>query len=193
MRAGEFPGENLLLLYSLYERAGIPQSLAWQAAVDEDWIVSPEAAAAPDVSAAAGGPYRLPAVPVLSQLTGIPGLTGEDREELEPAAFRLACVVGRLAGLGITTRTGDAITLTRLGSALVRDALILGTAELDEKAAAFPTRDEVLSWDARQLAGAAAKLAGSDGTAGAARLAGGPRRDRLGNASACAERAAVPA
>jgi hypothetical protein len=37
----------------------------------------------------------------------------------------------------------------------VRDALILGTTELDEKAAAsFPARDEVLSWDARHLAGA---------------------------------------
>jgi len=153
--AEEFPGENLLLLYSLYERAGIPQSLAWQAAVDEEWIPSPEAVAAPDVSVTAAGPYQLPAVPVLSQLTGIPGLTEEDREELEPAASRLACVVDRLAGLGITTRAGDAIALTPLGSALLRDALILGTTELDEKAAAsFPARDEVLSWDARQLAGA---------------------------------------
>ncbi len=153
--AGEFSGENLLLLYSLYERAGIPQSLAWQAAANEDWIVSREAGAAPDVSGSAAGPYQLPAAPVLSQLTGIPGLTEEDREELEPAASRLARVVDRLAGLGITTRAGDAIALTSLGSALVRDALILGTRELDEKAAAsFPTRDEVLSWDARQLAGA---------------------------------------
>ena len=153
--AEEFPGENLLLLYSLYERAGIPQSLAWQAAANELWIVSPEAAAPPDALAAAAGPYQLPAVPVLSQLTGIPGLTEEDRDELEPAAARLVAVVDRLAGLGITTRAGDAIALTPLGSALVRDALILGTAELDEKAAAsFPTRDEVLSWDARQLAGA---------------------------------------
>ena len=107
------------------------------------------------LAAADAGPYQLPAIPVLSQLTGIPGLTEEDREELEPAASRLARVVDRLAGLGITTHAGDAIALTPLGSALVRDALILGTTELDEKAAAsFPTRDEVLSWDARQLAGA---------------------------------------
>jgi hypothetical protein len=121
----------------------------------EEWMVSPEAAAAPDASAAAAWPYQLPAAPVLSQLTGIPGLTEEDREELEPAAARLVAVLDRLAGLGITTRTGDAIALTPLGSALMRDALILGTKELDEKAAAsFPTRDEVLSWDARQLAGA---------------------------------------
>ncbi len=154
--AEEFPGENLVLLYSLYERAGIPQSLAWQAAAGEEWIVFPEAAVAPDVSAAAAGPYRLPAVPVLSQLTGIPGLTEEDREELEPAASRLASVVDRLGGLGITTRAGDAIALTPLGSALLRDALILGTADLDKKtSASFPTRDEVLSWDARRLAGAA--------------------------------------
>jgi len=40
--AEEFPGENLLPLYFLYERAGIPQSLAWQAAVAEEWILSPE-------------------------------------------------------------------------------------------------------------------------------------------------------
>ena len=153
--AEEFSGENLLLLYSLYERAGIPQSLAWQAAVAEDWILSPEAAAAPDVPAAAAGPYQLPAVPVLSQLTGIPGPAEEDHAELEPAASRLACVVDRLAGLGITIRAGDAIALTPLGSALLRNALILGTTELDEKAAAsFPTRDEVLCWDARQLVGA---------------------------------------
>lgn len=153
--AEEFPGENLLLLYSLYERAGIPQSLAWQAAVDSEWILPPETADAPDVPATADGPYQLPAVPVLSQLTGIPDLTEDDRDELEPAALRLARVVDRLAGLGITTRAGDAIALTPLGSALVRDALILGTAELDENAAAaFPTRDEVLSWDAGHLAGA---------------------------------------
>ena len=153
--AEEFPGENLLLLYSLYERAGIAQSLAWQAAVDSEWILSPETADAPDVSATADGPYRLPDVPVLSQLTGIPGLTEDDRDELEPAALRLARVVDRLAGLGITTRAGDAIALTPLGSALVRDALILGMTELDENAAAsFPTRDEVLSWDAGHLAGA---------------------------------------
>jgi hypothetical protein len=153
--AEEFPGENLLLLYSLYERAGIPQSLAWQAAVDSEWILSPETGAAPDVSVTADGPYQLPAVPVLSKLTGIPGLTEDDRDELEPAALRLARVVDQLAGLGITTRAGDAIALTPLGSALVRDALIVGTTELDENAAAsFPTQDEVLSWDARHLAGA---------------------------------------
>ena len=190
--AEEIPGENFLLLYTLYERAGIPQSLAWQAATNELWIVTPEAPAAPDASAAAAGPYQLPAAPVLSQLTGIPGLTEEDRDELEPAAARLVALVDRLAGLGITTRAGDAIALTPLGSALVRDALILGTAELDEKAAAsFPTRDEVLSWDARQLAGAvgswpevAARQVLRDWLA--ARGAG-----RLGNPPACAERAAV--
>ena len=154
--AEDFAGENLLLLYSLYERAGIPQSLAWQAAVSQDWVLSPEPSAVPDDAAAAAGPYQLPAVPVLSQLTGIPDLTGEDREELEPAAARLARVVDRLAELGITTRAGDEIALTLLGSALLRDALILGTTELDENAAAsFPTLGEVLSWDARQLVGAA--------------------------------------
>ncbi len=92
---------------------------------------------------------------MLSELTGLPGLTEEDREELQPAASRLAAVTGRLASLGITTRTGDAIALTPLGSALPRDGLILGVAEADSApAASFPTQDEVLSWDARQLADA---------------------------------------
>jgi hypothetical protein len=104
----------------------------------------------------ADGPSRLRAIPVLSELTGLPGLTEEDREELQPAASRLAAVIDRLAPLGITTRTGDAVALTPLGSALLRDALILGTAEADNTtSASFPTQDEVLSWDARQLADAA--------------------------------------
>ena len=115
----------------------------------------PAVTAVPD-AAAADGPSRLPAIPVLSELTGLPGLTEEDREELQPAASRLAAVIGRLASLGITTRAGDAVALTPLGSALLRDALILGTAEADNAtAASFPTQDEVLSWDARQLADAA--------------------------------------
>ena len=151
-----FPGEHLGTLYFLYQHAGVPQSLARQAAEDEGWIVSPAVTTVPDTAAAVDGPYQLPAILVLSELTGLPGLTEEDREELQPAASRLAAVIGRLAPLGITTRTGDAVALTPLGSALLRDALILGTAEADNAtAASFPTQDEVLSWDARQLADAA--------------------------------------
>ena len=86
----------------------------------------PAVTAVPD-AAAADGPSRLPAIPVLSELTGLPGLTEEDREELQPAVSRLAAVIGRLASLGITTRAGDAVALTPLGSALLRGALILGT------------------------------------------------------------------
>jgi hypothetical protein len=151
-----FPGEHLRMLYFLYQRAGVPQSLARQAAEDEGWIVSPAVTAVPDAAAAVDGPYQLPAIPVLSELTGLPGLTEEDREELQPAASLLAAVIDRLASLGITTRTGDAVALTPLGSALLRDALILGAAEADSAtAASFPTQDEVLSWDALQLADAA--------------------------------------
>ena len=151
-----FPGEHLGTLYFLYQHAGVPQSLARQAAEDEGWIVSPAVTTVPDTAAAVDGPYQLPAILVLSELTGLPGLTEEDREELQPAASRLAAVIDRLAPLGITTRTGDAVALTPLGSALLRDALILGTAEADNAtAASFPTQDEVLSWDARQLADAA--------------------------------------
>ena len=151
-----FPGEHLGTLYFLYQHAGVPQSLARQAAEDEGWIVSPAVTTVPDTAAAVDGPYQLPAILVLSELTGLPGLTEEDREELQPAASRLAAVIDRLAPLGITTRTGNAVALTPLGSALLRDALILGTAEADNAtAASFPTQDEVLSWDARQLADAA--------------------------------------
>jgi hypothetical protein len=51
-------------------------------------------------------------------------------------ASRLAAVIDRLASLGITTRTGDAVALTPLGSALLRDALILGTALIADAAGA---------------------------------------------------------
>ena len=98
-----FPGEHLGTLYFLYQHAGVPQSLARQAAEDEGWIVSPAVTAVPDAAAASMGP-RLPAIPVLSELTGLPGLTEEDREELQPAVSRLAAVIDRLASLGITTR-----------------------------------------------------------------------------------------
>jgi hypothetical protein len=153
--AEEFPGEHLGTLYFLYQRARVPQSLARQAAEDEGWIVPPAVTAAPDAATAADGPYQLPALPVLSELTGLPGLTEEDREELQPAASRLAGVIDRLAPLGITARTSDAVALTPLGSALLRDALILGATEADmATAASFPTRGEVLSWDAGQLADA---------------------------------------
>lgn len=43
------------------------------------------------------------------------GLTEEDHEELQPAASRLTAVIDRLASLGITTRTGDAVASTRRG------------------------------------------------------------------------------
>jgi len=67
-----FPGEHLGRLYFLYQHAGVPQSVARQAAEDEGWIVSPAVTAAPDAVAAPDGPYQLPAIPVLSELTGLP-------------------------------------------------------------------------------------------------------------------------
>jgi hypothetical protein len=165
--APELVKELMLVLLPLYvsaipaELAGFPAALVALIgytheagklnAKRRDRLIAEVERLGPQFEAAMTSPRRI----TWAQLTGIPGFTEEDREELEPAAARLVAVLDRLAGLGITTRTGDAITLTPLGSALVRDALVLGTKELDEKAAAsFPTQDEVLSWDARQLVGA---------------------------------------
>lgn len=123
----EFPGEHLGTLYFLYQRAGAPQSVARQAAQEELWIVPSWHETEPDASVPATGPYELPGPQALSTVTGIPALAEADRDDLQPAAARLARLVDRLAALGITKRIGDALTLTPQGSALLRDALLLGT------------------------------------------------------------------
>ncbi|MGI5518614.1 hypothetical protein [Streptomyces sp. CA-106131] len=151
--AEEFPGEHLGPLYFLYQQAGVAQSVARQAAQEELWIVPLGHQSAPDASVPATGPYELPAPEALSAVTGIPALNEADREDLQPAAARLARVMDRLAGLGIAERTGDALTLTPLGSALLRDALLLGAGGADD--GAFPTQAQVRTWAADLLVAAA--------------------------------------
>ncbi len=154
--AEEILGDHIATLYSLYQRGGLPQSLARQVAEEETWMVPPEPPVTPTESAASAGPYQVPDTRALSDLTGIPGLTKEDRSELRAPAERLAAVIDRLADLGVTSRAGDTIVLTPLGCSLLREALLLGTAEPSPvHAASFPTRDEVLRWEAGWLADAA--------------------------------------
>lgn len=154
--AEEFSGDHLNTLYSLYQHAGVPQSLARQVAEEEAWLVQPDVTAAPDVTTTPGSLYQVPGTRALSELTGIPGLTEEDRAELQAVAERRAAIIDGLAALGVTSRSGDAIALTPLGLALLREALLLGTAEPSPVAGtSFPVHDDMLSWNAGQLADAA--------------------------------------
>ncbi|MFG3660074.1 hypothetical protein [Streptomyces sp. NPDC047706] len=154
--AEEYRGEHLSKLYFLYQEAGTAQSVARQAAQRDAWAVPPSYNPAADVRTPASGPYELPDPETLSALTGLPGLTEDDRDELRPVAAGLARVIDRLAGLGVTERTGDTFTLTPLGHALLREGLLLGTANLpDVDPGTFPTEEAVRAWDAGRLVAAA--------------------------------------
>ena len=50
--AEEVPGDHIGTLYSLYQRGGLPQSLARQVAEEETWMVPPESPVAPTEPAA---------------------------------------------------------------------------------------------------------------------------------------------
>lgn len=147
--AEDFAGEHLLTLYLLCERAGRTQSMARLAAQEDMWFLPPGHDSAPDGSVPATGDYELPDPRTLSEILGLPGLTAADREELRPAAARLARLMDRLAALGITERTGDALRLTSLGHALLRDALLLGLG--DATADVLPSWAQVRAWDAERL------------------------------------------
>ncbi|MEU9105321.1 hypothetical protein AB0D54_13265 [Streptomyces xanthophaeus] len=151
--AEEYDGEHLLTLYLLCEQAGMTQSVARMAALNDMWFVPPGHESDPDASVMATGEYELPDPQALSAVLGIPALTESDRTDLTPSAARLVRQMDRLAALGITERTGDAVRLTPLGSALLRDALLLGLG--GEAADAFPLREQMLAWDAERLVTAA--------------------------------------
>lgn len=151
--AEEYEGEHLLTLYLLCEQAGMTQSVARMAALNDMWFVPPGHESDPDTSVPATGDYELPDPQALSALLGLPALTASDRTDLIPSAARLVRLMDRLAALGITERTGDAVSLTPLGSALLRDTLLLGL-EGDD-ADVFPTREQMLAWDAERLVAAA--------------------------------------
>ncbi|MFJ7267705.1 hypothetical protein ACIQV3_13805 [Streptomyces sp. NPDC099050] len=147
--AEQFDGENLLTLYFLSERAGAAQSVARLAALNDMWFIPPDHESDPDPTVQATGTYELPDPQALSAVLGLPALTESDRTDLIPGAARLARLMDRLEGLGVTQRSGDALTLTPLGTSLLRDALLLGIG--GEAADVFPTRDQVLAWDAERL------------------------------------------
>ncbi|MCX4627565.1 hypothetical protein [Streptomyces sp. NBC_01443] len=151
--AEDFAGEHLLTLYLLCERSGMTQSVARLAAQEDMWFVPPEHENTPDGTVPATGDYELPDLRALSEILGIPGLTEADREGLRPPAARLVCLMDRLAALGVTERTGDALSLTPLGSSLLRDALLLGLG--GEAADVFPSWAQMLAWDAERLVTAA--------------------------------------
>lgn len=151
--AEEYDGEHLLTLYLLCEQAGMTQSVARMAALKAMWFVPPGHESAPDASVPATGDYELPSPQALSAILGIPALTESDRADLTPSATRLVRLMDRLAALGITERTGDAVSLTPLGFALLRDALLLGIG--GEAADVSPARERMLAWDAEQLVAAA--------------------------------------
>ncbi|MFB9584437.1 hypothetical protein [Streptomyces goshikiensis] len=151
--AEEYDGEHLITLYLLCEQAGMAQSVARVAALNDMWFVPPGYESDPDVSVPATGEYELPDPQALSAILGLPALTASDRTDLIPSAARLVRLMDRLAALGVTARTGDALSLTPLGSALLRDTLLLGLG--GEAADVFPTRQQMLAWDAERLVAAA--------------------------------------
>ncbi|WP_406737795.1 hypothetical protein OG365_11170 [Streptomyces sp. NBC_00853] len=151
--AEEYDGEHLITLYLLCEQAVMAQSVARVAALNGMWFVPPGYESDPDVSVPATGEYELPDPQALSAVLGLPALTASDRTDLIPSAARLVRLMDRLAALGITERTGDAVSLTPLGSALLRDTLLVGLE--GDAADVFPTREQMLAWDAERLVAAA--------------------------------------
>ncbi|MBW5484057.1 hypothetical protein [Streptomyces bambusae] len=152
--AEEYEGEHMLTLYLLCEQAGTAQSVARLAALSDMWLVPPKHESAPVASGGpATGDYELPDLQTLSAILGIPTLTAADREGLQPAATRLVHLMDGLAALGATERTGDALSLTPLGTALLREALLpgIGGAAAD----VFPTREQMRGWDAERMVAAA--------------------------------------
>ncbi|MGW7343516.1 hypothetical protein [Streptomyces sp. NPDC054854] len=151
--AEEYDGEHLLTVYLRCEQAGTAQSVARVAALNAMWFVPPGHESDPDESVPATGDYELPDPQALSAVLGLPALTASDRTDLTPSAARLVRLMDRLAALGVTERTGDAVSLTPLGSALLRDTLLVGLE--GEAADVFPTREQMLAWDAERLVAAA--------------------------------------
>ncbi|WP_240136132.1 hypothetical protein [Streptomyces sp. MUM 178J] len=140
------------VLYALYERGGTPGSVARKASDMADWRVDPDLEDAPvdvpDTAAAYTAPYVTPAAADLSATLGIPGLTEDDRAELDAHARALAVVVDRLAETGCVFRTGDVYGLTSFGSAVLR--YVLTAAHV-----AAPDLQTALSWNAEDTVRAA--------------------------------------
>ncbi|MFE7836742.1 hypothetical protein ACFU53_12000 [Streptomyces sp. NPDC057474] len=132
----DFEGETLGDLVSLHCAAGETRSVAREAAVAADWVVSPEAALAapvrgPEDSTESEEPgrtaeaYRLPPLPELERLLQLGPLDEQDAAELAPVARRLVGRLDLLAAAGVVWRRGDAYGLTPLAAAVLREALLL--------------------------------------------------------------------
>ncbi|MFE7773290.1 hypothetical protein ACFU5O_05220 [Streptomyces sp. NPDC057445] len=145
--AGSGPDEEDALdaahvLYALYERGCTPDSVARKASDHSDWLVAPELEDAPvRVPDTAPAAYTTPTPAELSDLLGLPGLTEDDRTELDGHARALAAVIDRLAGTGCVFRTGDTYGLTPLGGAVLRHVLAVGHV-------AAPDDTTASTWDA---------------------------------------------
>ncbi|MCS0635370.1 hypothetical protein NX801_06805 [Streptomyces sp. LP05-1] len=143
------------LLYALYERGGMPDSVAREVADVAGWELDPKVVESPVPvpGAPVPGPYVLPAADRLGQLLGRVAPDESERSSLERPARSLAAVLDRLAATGCLFRSGDAYGLTPLGNAAVRHALLAGQV-------AAPLRDTVLGWDPDELIAAADSWSG---------------------------------
>ncbi|WOX21235.1 hypothetical protein [Streptomyces solicathayae] len=147
--AGLFDGDADHLLYLLYERGCLPESVARRAAEYGTLEVDPGLEDAPvEVPEGTGHAYVLPPVGELSRLIGVRDLTDDDRAELAAAAQAMAESVDRLAGTDMVFRSGDAFGLTPQGIEVVRYLLRAGWV-------AAPDDDEAAAWDAPTLVAAA--------------------------------------
>ncbi|WP_206697725.1 hypothetical protein [Streptomyces sp. WAC00263] len=159
----EYEGEVLGDVVGLCAAGGQVRSVARDAAVAADWVVSPTAEidAPVEVVGEEAVPYELPPVPELERLLRIGELDERDVADLEPSARLLVGRLDLLAEAGVVWRRGDAYGLTPMAAALVREALMLAhgggwptrDGERAPMAAAerFPTMEAVLALDADRL------------------------------------------
>jgi hypothetical protein len=159
----EYEGEVLGDVVGLCAAGGQVRSVARDAAVAADWVVSPTAEidAPVEVVGEEAVPYELPPVPELERLLRIGELDERDVADLEPSARLLVGRLDLLAEAGVVWRRGDAYGLTPMAAALVREALMLAhgggwptrDGERAPVAAAerFPTMEAVLALDADRL------------------------------------------
>ncbi|MGW2558659.1 hypothetical protein ACWCXB_05300 [Streptomyces sp. NPDC001514] len=132
------------ILYALYERGSTPDSVARKAADIAGWKVAPGLEELPvPVPDSATASYSTPTTAELAGLLALPGLTDDDRTELDAHARALADLVDQLSETGCVFRTGDAYGLTPLGSAVLRHILTAGEV-------AAPDQETVAAWDATE-------------------------------------------
>ncbi|KOG25154.1 MULTISPECIES: hypothetical protein [Streptomyces] len=144
-----YGGEAPHLLYVVYQRGCLAESVARKAAEYEDWAVDPALEDLPvAVPAEAPAEYATPPVPELVRLLGTAELDEADRARLEGPAGELAATVDRLAATGLVFRSGDAFGLTPRGAGVVR--YLLGV-----RGVAAPDAAQAAAWSAPVVVAAA--------------------------------------